>query len=68
MDALNNLQSVIKLKDENFDKMSNLKSPYYSEKYNDDEFEYRHVHIPREWVKLMPRYRLMTEQEWRALG
>ena len=48
--------------------MSNLKSPYYSEKYNDDEFEYRHVHIPREWVKLMPRDRLMTEQEWRDLG
>ena len=48
--------------------MSNLKSPCYSEKYNDDEFEYRHVHIPREWVKFTPRDRLMTEQEWRELG
>jgi len=48
--------------------MSNHNSPYYSDKYTDDKFEYRHVHIPREWVKAMPKDRTMTEQEWRELG
>ena len=48
--------------------MSNHNSPYYSDKYTDDKFEYRHVHIPREWVKALPKDRTMTEQEWRDLG
>ena len=52
----------------NLDNMSNHNSPYYSDKYTDDKFEYRHVHIPREWVKAMPKDRTMTEQEWRELG
>ena len=48
--------------------MSSHSSPYYSDKYTDDKFEYRHVHVPREWVKSMPKDRTMTEQEWRELG
>lgn len=48
--------------------MSGHSSPYYSDKYTDDKFEYRHVHVPREWVKSMPKDRTMTEQEWRDLG
>lgn len=39
----------------------------YSEKYYDDEFEYRHVQIPTEMAKTMPK-KLMTEDEWRAFG
>ena len=48
--------------------MSSHSAPYYSDKYTDDKFEYRHVHVPREWVKSMPKDRTMTEQEWRDLG
>lgn len=40
----------------------------YSEKYSDDLYEYRHVHLPKNVFKMMPRGRLLTESEWRALG
>ena len=40
----------------------------YSEKYSDDMYEYRHVHLPKNVFKMMPRGRLLTESEWRALG
>ena len=62
------LWRISKMKSLNLDNMSNHNSPYYSDKYTDDKFEYRHVHIPREWVKAMPKDRTMTEQEWRELG
>ncbi|KAF8375663.1 hypothetical protein PRIPAC_82092 [Pristionchus pacificus] len=41
---------------------------YYSTKYEDDEYEYRHVHAPKDVVKHIPKNRLMSEGEWRALG
>ncbi|MFH4979446.1 hypothetical protein AB6A40_006155 [Gnathostoma spinigerum] len=41
---------------------------YYSNKYYDDEYEYRHVHVTKEVAKLIPRNRLMSETEWRSLG
>ena len=40
----------------------------YSEKYTDDFYEYRHVHLPKHVFKKMPRGRLLSETEWRALG
>ncbi|CCW60285.1 unnamed protein product [Phytomonas sp. EM1] len=40
----------------------------YSEKYYDDVFEYRHVILPKDLSKLVPRNRLMSETEWRQLG
>lgn len=40
----------------------------YSEKYNDDSHEYRHVILPKEIAKMIPKDRLLTEDEWRALG
>jgi cyclin-dependent kinase regulatory subunit CKS1 len=41
----------------------------YSEKYVDaDNIEYRHVSLPKELKKYVPRNRLMTEPEWRQLG
>eukprot|EP00127_Corallochytrium_limacisporum_P001951 Clim_evm106s88 gene=Clim_evmTU106s88 len=40
----------------------------YSDKYYDEEFEYRHVIIPQELVKKMPKNKLMSETEWRNLG
>lgn len=41
---------------------------YYSTKYEDDEYEYRHVHVPKEVARLVPKNRLMSETEWRSLG
>ncbi|KAI8323685.1 CKS-domain-containing protein [Martensiomyces pterosporus] len=42
---------------------------YYSERYYDDEFEYRHVSLPEGLRKYLPNPpRLMTEDEWRSLG
>ena len=40
----------------------------YSEKYQDDDYEYRHVLLPRNVYKQMPRGRLLLESEWRNLG
>lgn len=40
----------------------------YSDRYYDDTFEYRHVILPKDLTKLVPRGRLMTETEWRQLG
>lgn len=40
----------------------------YSEKYEDDLFEYRHVLLPKHIYKKAPRGRLLTEHEWRSLG
>ena len=51
-----------------FEKFEKFKKPEKKDKYTDDKFEYRHVHVPREWVKQMPKDRTMTEQEWRDLG
>ncbi|PAV62406.1 hypothetical protein WR25_05535 [Diploscapter pachys] len=41
---------------------------YYSNKYCDDEYEYRHVHVTKEVAKMIPKNRLMSESEWRSLG
>jgi cyclin-dependent kinase regulatory subunit CKS1 len=41
---------------------------HYSNKYNDDEYEYRHVILPSNIVRIMPKRRLLTDAEWRALG
>ncbi|XP_057297519.1 cyclin-dependent kinases regulatory subunit-like [Hydractinia symbiolongicarpus] len=41
---------------------------YYSDKYTDEHYEYRHVLLPKQLAKLVPQSRLMTEAEWRKLG
>jgi len=40
----------------------------YSEKYYDDTYEYRHVVLPPDIAKALPKQRLLQEVEWRALG
>ncbi|GAB2285468.1 Cyclin-dependent kinases regulatory subunit (Cell division control protein cks1) [Dionaea muscipula] len=40
----------------------------YSDKYFDDTYEYRHVVLPPEVAKLLPKNRLLAENEWRAIG
>ncbi|KAJ0771011.1 putative cyclin-dependent kinase, regulatory subunit [Helianthus annuus] len=39
----------------------------YSEKYSDDTFEYRHIVLPPEVAKLLPKNRLLDEQAWMSL-
>ncbi|GME86000.1 hypothetical protein B5S32_g3274 [[Candida] boidinii] len=50
---------------------------YYSSRYNDGKYEYRHVLLPREMLKLIPTeyfvpetgtFRILLEDEWRGLG
>ncbi|XP_061230633.1 cyclin-dependent kinases regulatory subunit 2 [Neopsephotus bourkii] len=41
---------------------------YYSDKYSDEQYEYRHVVLPRELSKQVPKSHLMSEEEWRRLG
>uniref|UniRef100_A0A0K0DSN7 Cyclin-dependent kinases regulatory subunit n=1 Tax=Strongyloides stercoralis TaxID=6248 RepID=A0A0K0DSN7_STRER len=41
---------------------------YYSPTYEDDEYIYRHVHVTKEVARMVPKHRLMSEQEWRSLG
>ncbi|RUS17346.1 regulatory subunit of cyclin-dependent kinase [Endogone sp. FLAS-F59071] len=40
----------------------------YSPRYYDEEFEYRHVSLPRALARYLPQDRLMSEPEWRELG
>jgi cyclin-dependent kinase regulatory subunit CKS1 len=40
----------------------------YSERYSDDMWEYRHVILPQELAKILPKTYLMPEREWRAIG
>ncbi|KAI0784392.1 regulatory subunit of cyclin-dependent kinase [Abortiporus biennis] len=51
---------------------------HYSERYSDDEYEYRHVILPKPLFKMIPKQffnpdntgtlRLLTENEWRGIG
>jgi hypothetical protein len=58
---------------------ASVSSIVYSDKYTDDEYEYRHVSLPRELAQIIPKnywdpksetavLRLLTEDEWRAIG
>lgn len=48
--------------------MSSSNNIQYSEKYSDTQFEYRHVLLPVDLSKMVPRTHLMSESEWRNLG
>jgi cyclin-dependent kinase regulatory subunit CKS1 len=51
---------------------------HYSERYSDDDYEYRHVILPKPLLKLIPKQyfnpddsgvlRLLSEAEWRGIG
>lgn len=50
---------------------------HYSARYHDDLFEYRHVFLPKNMLKVTPKdyfnpatgtLRILTEDEWRGLG
>ncbi len=40
----------------------------YSEKYQDDDYEYRHVLLPKHVFKKVSKGKLLSENEWRSLG
>ena len=50
----------------------------YSNRYSDDRYVYRHVILPKQLLKMIPKQffadddsgclRLLSEEEWRALG
>lgn len=41
----------------------------YSEKYDDDHFEYRHVFLPKSLAEQIDtRGRLLSDDEWRGIG
>jgi len=40
----------------------------YSEKYEDDIYEYKHVLLPENTFRGIIRGKLLPEEEWRALG
>ncbi|XP_036371804.1 cyclin-dependent kinases regulatory subunit 1 [Megalops cyprinoides] len=44
------------------------KQIYYSDKYDDDKYEYRHVMLPKDIARRVPKTHLMSETEWRNLG
>lgn len=41
---------------------------FYSAKFSDTQYEYRHVTLPQQLAKLIPKTHLLTETEWRNLG
>ncbi|KAK9369558.1 regulatory subunit of cyclin-dependent kinase [Lipomyces kononenkoae] len=52
-------------------------SIHYSSRYSDDNFEYRHVTLPKNMLKVIPKdyfdtergtLRILLEDEWRGLG
>lgn len=40
----------------------------YSDKYDDDVYEYKHVLLPEELFRSISKGKLLTEDEWRKLG
>ncbi|KAG9624940.1 hypothetical protein KCU64_g19537, partial [Aureobasidium melanogenum] len=54
-----------------------IESIHYSSRYSDDHFEYRHVQLPKQMLRAIPKeyfdgsrgtLKLLWEDEWRALG
>ncbi|TLS24228.1 hypothetical protein PpBr36_08464 [Pyricularia pennisetigena] len=54
-----------------------LDSIHYSSRYNDSEYEYRHVQLPKAMLKAIPKeyhdsskgtLKLLWEEEWRGMG
>jgi len=51
---------------------------HYSDRYTDDHYEYRHVILPKQLLKMVPKeyfspddsgtLRLLNEDEWRGMG
>jgi hypothetical protein len=63
---------------QSFAHSSTVFSIHYSDRYTDDEYEYRHVILPKPLFKMIPKtyfnpddpgvLRLLSEAEWRGIG
>jgi cyclin-dependent kinase regulatory subunit CKS1 len=40
----------------------------YSDRYTDDEYEYRNIILPKTDFKKIKPYTVLKEEEWRKLG
>jgi hypothetical protein len=66
------------LRVQSFAHSSTVFSIHYSDRYTDDEYEYRHVILPKPLFKMIPKtyfnpddpgvLRLLSEAEWRGIG
>lgn len=66
------------LEEEEVDRLREyVDSIHYSARYSDDQYEYRHVQLPKDMLKKIPAdyfdsakgtLKLLWEQEWRSLG
>ena len=54
------------------ERLALLKRIVYSDRYRDNEYEYRHVLLPKtfylNYVPKVMKHRLLSEDEWRGLG
>ncbi|KAH8918624.1 CKS-domain-containing protein [Atractiella rhizophila] len=41
---------------------------FYSARYSDDQYEYRHVIIPKQLLQYLPKTGLLEEEQWRGIG
>jgi cyclin-dependent kinase regulatory subunit CKS1 len=48
--------------------MRHLTKPEYSDKYSDENYEYRHVILPKSISQQIKVNQLLEESEWRRLG
>lgn len=42
--------------------------PEYSERFSDDQYEYRYVVMPREVISKLKNKKILSEEEWRGMG
>lgn len=70
------LEAITSLQNQNM-RSSRLIRSLSNRRYSDDEYEYRHVQLPKNMLKVIPRdyfdgqrgtLKLLWETEWRALG
>lgn len=43
-------------------------APVYSERYEDDYYQYRHVLLPKQMKNLIKPEMLLSEEQWRNIG
>ena len=40
----------------------------HSDKYQDGKYEYKHIILNKEVFDKLPKYKILSESEWRAIG
>ncbi|CAG0916786.1 unnamed protein product [Notodromas monacha] len=60
-------KTTLDIRERNLPRVS-INDIYYSDKYTDNNYEYRHVICPSHLGKKLKSLGLMTESEWRRMG